>query len=109
MNPHISAQLGEWPLGDTTLQPKILESDLWWNTNGWTANPIWMNGMDKSVDPYNYRFKNGTAREMQLSKERFGRGKWKFNLNISSIKGKDGEYYNIEFPEKNDFYTLEVF
>ncbi|MBQ4819522.1 hypothetical protein [Aquimarina sp. MMG016] len=108
LNLHVSAQMGEWPLNNKDLKPKNPESDLWWKTNGWTANPVWINGMDKTADRLRYKFKNGEAREIQLSKNRFGKGEWKIRMNVRSILNKAGEFYDIEFPENDEAYLIEV-
>lgn len=108
INLHVSGQLGEWPANDPEAAPKNPESDKWWNNIGWTANPIWINGMDKSGETPRYRFKNALAREMQLSKGRFGRGDWKFTLEIRSLKNPKGEYYNITFPAAGSQHLIHV-
>jgi hypothetical protein len=109
LNLHVSAQLGEWPLNKPELAPKDPESDLWWNTKGWTANPVWINGMDRTGERPRYRFKNAKAREFQLSKRRFGRGEWQFSMEIRRIKGSDGSFYDVVFPRAGEFHTLKAF
>jgi len=109
LNLHVSAQLGEWPADKPDLAPQNAESELWWNAVGWTANPVWVNGMDKSGDKPRYRFKNAKARELQLSKRRFGRGDWSFSMEIRSVKGGDGKFYDVVFPKAGEFYTLKTF
>jgi hypothetical protein len=108
LNLHASAQLGEWPADKPDLAPKSPESDLWWNVKGWIANPVWINGMDRSAATPRYRFKNAKARELQLSKERFGPGEWKLTFNIRRVKGSDGQFYDINFPKDGSPYTLMV-
>jgi hypothetical protein len=107
INLHVSAQLGEWPVGRTEFEPKSAESDLWWNATGWTANPVWVNGMDRSGATPRYRFKNAKAREFQLSKQRFGRGTWSFSIEIRRINGPDGKPYDVTFPTTGT-HTLKV-
>jgi hypothetical protein len=107
INLHVSAQLGEWPAGRSEFEPSSPESDLWWNQVGWTANTVWINGMDRSGATPKYRFKNAKAREFQLSKQRFGRGTWNFSIAIRSIKGADGNNYNVTFPTTGT-HTLKV-
>ena len=109
LNLHVSAQLGEWPADKPELAPQNPESELWWNAKGWTANPVWINGMDKTTDKPRYRFKNAKARELQLSKRRFGRGDWLFSMEIRSIKGVDGKFYDLTFPKAGEFYSLKIF
>lgn len=107
INLHVSAQLGEWPVDKPDLAPKSAESDLWWNHKGWTANTVWINGMDRSGETPRYKFKNAKAREIQLSKSRFGRGLWKFTIEIRRIKGADGNLYDVTFPSKAQ-YEMEA-
>lgn len=109
LNLHVSAQLGEWLAGKPELIPPNAESDLWWNAKGWTANPVWINGMDRTGEQPRYRFKNAKARELQLSKRRFGRGEWRFSMEIRRIKGGDGNFYDVLFPRGGGFYTLKTF
>lgn len=109
LNLHVSAQLGEWKVGDETNIPKTPDSDLWWEIEGWTANPLWVNGIDTTTyDTTEFNFKNAEIRELQLSKERFGRGKWEINMKINAIKGKDGKFYAIDFPKEEEYYVLDV-
>jgi hypothetical protein len=108
VNLHASAQLGEWPADNPELVPKSAESDLWWNVKGWTANPVWINGMDTTSPKPQYRFRNAKARELQLSKDRFGSGEWRLTLNIRRVKGNDGEFYDITFPKDGSQYILKV-
>ena len=101
INLHVSAQLGEWPANNPELAPQTPQSDKWWEIEGWTANPVWLNGRDTTTNQIN--FKNANARELQLSKKRFGRGLWEIQMEIRSIKGRDGEFYNIQFPEDGSY------
>jgi hypothetical protein len=109
LNLHVSAQLGEWPADKPELAPKDAESDQWWNARGWTANTVWINGMDRSGDTPRYRFKNAKAREMQLSKRRFGKGNWLLKLEVRRVKGPDGKFYDAVFPKTAESYVLKVF
>jgi len=109
LNLHVSAQIGEWPAGRPERAPQNPESELWWNARGWTANPVWINGMDKSTEKPRYRFKNAKARELQLSKKRFGHGDWLFSMAIRSVKGHNGGLYDVTFPKPGEFYTLKTF
>ena len=108
LNLHVSAQIGEWPADQKDEAPQDPESDKWWNARGWMANPVWINGMDTSGDKPRYRFKNAPAREVQLSKERFGRGDWRFSLNIRAIRGPDGMFQEVNFPQDGGRYTLKT-
>ncbi|GAB3425825.1 hypothetical protein NX773_19205 [Massilia solisilvae] len=108
LNLHVSAQLGEWPVGRDDLTPHSPESDLWWNFSGWTANIIWLNGMDRSGPQPRYRWKNAAGRELQLAKQRFGHGEWKLALTIHDIKAADGKSREVRFPADGSFYTLKA-
>ena len=107
INLHVSTQLGEWNLGDKENIPKTATSNLWWNNQGWTANNLWANGIDTvSYDTPEFKIKNGDIREIQLSKLRFGRGKWKIKLEINAIKTKEGSFINLEYPENEKYYLI---
>lgn len=109
INLHVSAQLGEWEVGNESQQPQTSTSDLWWEFKGWTANEVWMNGIDRSGERANPKFKNAQAREIQLSKQRFGKGTWKLKFNIRAIKNQDGVLDAINFPEDGSDYELMVY
>ena len=109
INLHVSAQLGEWPLDDESKIPTKATSDLWWNHNGWTANPLWVNGIDTtSYDTPEFKIKNGEIREIQMSKERFGRGDWQLKFNINAIKSEEGSFYSIRYPENEEYFNLKA-
>ncbi len=107
LNLHVSAQMGEWEVGNELQEPKVSDSDLWWETEGWISNVVWLNGMDRSGDEPQINFKNAECRELQISKTKFGKGTWKLKFNIRAIVGADGERYEINYPE-NDYYSLIV-
>lgn len=108
LNLHVSGQNGEWYLNDPSTSPDGPESDKWWNMNGWNANVVWPNGIDQSGDNFRYRFKLARARELQLSKVRFGKGEWKINMKIGSIKTNEGTYAKFAYPDEDSFFTLTV-
>ena len=108
LNLHVSAQLGEWEVGNDEQQPKDSVSDLWWETEGWISNVVWLNGMDRPGDEPQINFKNAECRELQISKTRFGKGTWQLKFNIGAIVGADGERYEINYPENGDYYSLVV-
>lgn len=108
LNLHVSAQLGEWPLNKPELKPKNSTSDKWWNHQGWTANAIWLNGLNRTEERTSPNWKVPPARELQLSKQRFGRGEWKIKMNIGSIRTAEGTIENITFPEGDKPYLLQV-
>ena len=107
INLHVSAQIGEWMVEEGTPRPENPESGLWWNHKGWYANEVWINGMDTTGGKTNYRFKNAPAREIQLSKERFGRGTWNFKMNIRAIRTPGG-FSSSTFPKDDTFYSLTI-
>ena len=109
LNLHVSAQLGEWPVSKPELKPKTAESEQWWNNKEWIANTIWYNGIAKESKQPRAKFKNANARELQLSKNRFGRGDWKIRLKIDWVKGKDGKFYNLEYPKDNSELLIDVY
>jgi hypothetical protein len=108
LNLHASAQLGEWPVNRDDLRPKSPESDLWWNNKGWVGNATSLNGMDTSGPAPRYRWKHGTARELQLAKKRFGHGDWQFAMTIYRIKDQSGKTQDVNFPADGSFYTLKT-
>lgn len=112
MNLHVSAQLGEWPAEKPDMAPDEGNSPLWWNHKGWTANEVWFNGYrmrktDKGEEQV-ANWNNAPAREIQLSKNHFGRGEWKLRININAIQGKDDKRYSVVHPSEDEFYTLKV-
>lgn len=110
INLHVSAQLGQWEIGNEEQRPKNGTSELWWEIEGWYANEVWANGVNRSKEPHRIKFKNAKAREVQLSKEHFGKGEWKIKLDIGAIADKEGKFHRVNFPEdKNEYYTLKVY
>lgn len=107
LNLHVSAQLGEWPARKPELAPADPNSDLWWNTRGWTANTLHINGMDTSGPAPRYRWKHTPARELQLSKQRFGGGRWEFALAIYQVKQGD-VLRTVNFPAAGTMQSIEV-
>jgi hypothetical protein len=108
INLHVSGQLGEWLVSKPETAPTNPESDRWWNNEGWIANPIWINGMDTTGTKPRYRFKNAKAREVQLSKSRFGKGSWQMQLEIRAIKQPDGTFAAVNFPQDSSAFVLDV-
>lgn len=108
INLHVSAQLGEWMLLSDYPKPENMNSDLWWNAKGWTANTVWINGLDQTGEQTRFRFKNANAREIQLSKARFGRGNWKLKLLIRSLKNVDGDFFDVNYPSGNEMMVVQA-
>jgi len=109
INLHISAQVGEWPSNQPSLAPQVPESDKWGITKGWTGNPIWFKKMDTSGEQPQLVFKSAPARELQLSKNHFGKGNWEFSIEINAIKGADGNFENLKFPNDSETFELEAY
>lgn len=107
LNLHVSAQLGEWPLDRADLQPLTPESDLWWETSGWTGTVLRIHGMDTSGPKPRYRWKDSRAREVQLSKARFGRGEWRFSLEIHQVRNGAGALGEVRFPAQG-MYSMKA-
>ncbi|WP_282043047.1 hypothetical protein [Winogradskyella flava] len=108
INLHVSAQVGEWPANKPELAPQVPESDKWGITKGWTGNPIWLKGLDRSGTEPQLKFKSAPARELQISKSYFGKGVWKFNLEIRAIKDNDGKSQSLIFPKDDAQFELIV-
>lgn len=110
LNLHVSSQLGEWKIGNDDDIPSNPNSDLWWDIHGWTANNLWVNGIDTtSYDTPEFKIKNTEMREVQLSKERFGTGEWKFKLKINAIMNSEDQLVSVTYPEGREYHTLEVY
>lgn len=109
LNLHVSAQLGEWWLVPDAPKPDSPESEYWWNMKDWTANPVWINGMDRSGENVRYRFKNAEGRELQLSKARFGIGPWKIKMNIRSVMDEHGQFINIDYPSGKEMMLIDAY
>lgn len=108
LNLHVSAQLGEWPADRSELAPADAQSDRWWQTRGWTANWVWLNGYRTNTRGERaVKFKLSPARELQLSKARFGRGEWKLHFDIG-LRDDDGEPVRLHFPAGEGHFTLQV-
>lgn len=109
INIHVSAQLGEWPVGEEAQKPQSANSDLWWNMDGWIANSLWANGIDTAgFRGPQMRLKNGEMRELQLDKNRFGKGEWNFRLTINAIRNEAGQFVTVNFPTDKTYYSLLV-
>jgi len=109
LNLHVSAQLGEWPLAQPELAPDKPESDRWWNQRGWYANPAWLNGRDRSGEQPRIRFVDAPARELQLTKARFGRGAWQLRFHINAIRDSEGKFQRIDWPADGSTLELQAF
>lgn len=104
INLHLSGQLGEWMIKEGSPRPDSPQSELWWNMNGWYANEVWPNGMEGTNEKPRYNFKLSKARELQLTKERFGRGTWYLHFSMGSILKSDGSYTRVNFPTDDRFF-----
>ena len=88
---HVSAQLGEWPLGDEALRPKDSDSDLWWNVRGWTAIAARLSGNEPDGEGGERpRFLRASGQEFQFDKRRFGPGPWTIRGDFWSVSDGEG-------------------
>lgn len=107
INLHASAQLGEWDADDPSAAPADSASPLWWKVEGWWANTIVFNGMTDTPQGRRARFRFAEGREIQFSKDRFGRGTWRLSADIMNVAGPDGEMISLRWPSAGTV-TLEV-
>ena len=107
LNLHVSAQLGEWPADEPDAAPASADSGKWWNHRGWSGTTVPFNGASASLDAdgkpkLDYNFRRTRAREMQLSKARFGRGEWRWHIDIRNVADGKGGQRSLRFPVKGD-------
>lgn len=112
LNLHVSAQLGEWPAEEPDAAPPSPDSPKWWNHRGWSGTTVPFNGASASLDEtgkpkVDYNFRRTRTREMQLSKARFGRGEWRWRIEIRNVADGKGGQRSLRFPEKGS-RTLEA-
>ena len=98
INLHVSAQLGEWLVGDPQGAPASPSDDRWWNHRGWYANPLHFGGLQSGDHGTHVTFRFSSAREIQLSKDRFGRGEWLISLTLDAVGKADGSVGSISWP-----------
>lgn len=112
LNLHVSAQLGEWPAGKPEAAPASADSAQWWNHRGWTGTTVRFNGAKAELDDagkpgVDYNFRLSPARELQLSKQRFGRGQWRWHIDIRNVADGKGGQASLRFPKAGE-QTLRV-
>ena len=112
LNLHVSAQLGEWPANRPEAAPAGPDSPLWWNHRGWSGTTVPFNGAKASLDAagkpkVDYNFRRTRGRELQLSKARFGRGEWRWHIDIRNVADGKGGQRAFRFPETGE-RTLKV-
>lgn len=107
INLHVSAQLGEWPADKPGAAPSGADSAQWWNHRGWSGTTVRFNGAKigsgaagKPVVDYNFRL--SPARELQLSKQRFGRGEWRWHIDIRNVADGRGGQKSLRFPASGE-------
>jgi len=100
INLHVSAQLGEWRAGHPDEAPQDSDSDLWWSIQGWWSNAVSFNGMRESDEGPRLNFQHSEGRELQMSKERFGRGTWRLRFSIGNVQDVDGAMKQIDLPSE---------
>lgn len=106
LNLHVSAQLGEWRVDRPDEAPTHPQSDLWWNHRGWSGYWTGFNGLEARADAQepSPRFRRHPGREVQLDKRRFGRGAWRWSIEIHGITGADGKPRRLRYPEHGDLH-----
>lgn len=104
---HISAQLGQWPFGDDEAAPQNASSEKWWEYEGWASNAVSFNGMTKRDEEGNrtVKFKMATGREMQISKDHFGRGEWQMLFDIRGLNDEALEGGQVLYPPQSEGET----
>jgi len=55
------------------------------------------------------KIKNAEMREVQLSKERFGKGEWKFKLKINAVKNAEDQFESVTFPKGKEYHSIQVY
>lgn len=98
MNLHASAQLGEWAADDPAAAPKNSLDPLWGQVHGWWANVVQFKGIAETASGRHASYRTLTGREIQLSKARFGRGKWRLSATLSDIALPGGKATTIRWP-----------
>jgi hypothetical protein len=96
LNLHVSAQLGEWFADEAP--PADAESPRWWNHHGWTAYWVRFNGLDANEKPARARFRLGGARELQLSRNRFGAGEWWLVFDLNGVRSPHATQGHLRYP-----------
>ena len=112
LNLHVSAQLGEWPADEPDAAPAGPDSPQWWNHSGWSGTTVPFNGAKAALDDagkpkVDYNFRMTRARELQLSKQRFGRGEWRWHIDIRNVADRKGGQVSLRFPKQGE-QTLKV-
>ncbi|MCL1633318.1 hypothetical protein M2650_01475 [Luteimonas sp. SX5] len=107
LNLHVSAQLGEWPADEPNAAPAGPDSPRWWNHRGWSGTTVPFNGAKATLDEtgkpeVDYNFRMTRARELQLSKQRFGRGQWRWHIDIRNVADEKGGQMSLRFPKEGE-------
>lgn len=104
LNLHVSAQLGEWRADRPQDAPPDPQSERWWNHREWTGFWTGFNGFEvrPGQSGQSPRFKTHPGREVQLDKRRFGRGEWRWSIEIRGITGVDGQKRTLHYPERGE-------
>ena len=89
------------------LAPKDGASPIWGKVEGWWANVVPFGGLITTPEGRQVNYKAIPGREMQLSKQRFGRGEWKLVATISDVAVPAGERISVRWPVSGHF-TLKV-
>jgi len=105
LNLHASAQLGEWNSLDPSAAPERPTDERWWKISGWTGTT---NRFRPAGNGQRLEFFPAPARELQMSKARFGRGEWRIKLRIAGLKDGNGTRGEISWPADGRAYRLSV-
>lgn len=98
---HVSAQLGQWPLGNDELEPQTATSELWWNNRGWAAIPARFNGMEEGEDGPQPRFLPASGQEFQFARAEFGPGPWTLSGGFYAVNDGAGGRAPVSLDDAN--------
>jgi len=99
LNLHVSAQLREYPAFSEGRPNE--RDDPSWEISGWWSNVGKFNGRIETEDGFRINFKRSPAREIQLSKNRFGRGEWQLHFRIDDIVTETGNH-SLDYPKNEN-------
>ena len=105
LNLHASAQLGEWDARDEAAAPKTPTDGRWWKIEGWTGTT---NRFRPAGNGQRLEFFPAGARELQISKARFGRGDWLMKFRIAGLRDGETARGKLSWPKDGSAYRLSV-
>ncbi len=98
VNLHVSAQLGEWRADFPDEAPQDAASPIWGTTHGWFANAATTAYRQDEEGELQRTWAYSEGREVQLDKDRFGRGSWKLHLQLEMIRDDEGQFQTVFHP-----------